>query len=129
LVSHGIPREVRQVRDALKSEFYGRIDMSDVIGQHSDVEQHFLSRALAALMVRRLQDCDSATAAEAVVDGSRDVGIDAVAVAESGQRIWLIQSKWSDRGKAGFGVAEALKFREGLSIARRALACCASMRT
>lgn len=112
----GVPREIRQVRDALTSEFSDHIDMSDVHSQPADLEQHFLSRALAALMVRRLQDCDSATAAAGVVDGNRDVGIDAIAVADSGQRIWLIQSKWSDKGKAGFGVAEALKFREGLDM-------------
>ncbi|HEX3965129.1 MAG TPA: AIPR family protein [Trebonia sp.] len=109
-----MPREVRQVRDALKREFETLIDMSDVPGTGENFEQHFLSRALAALVVRRLLGCDSQTAADSVVDGRNDIGIDAVAVADSGTRIWLIQSKWSDKGKAGFGVAEVLKLCEGL---------------
>lgn len=109
-------REVRQIRDALKTEFEPLIDMSDVGGSAESIEQHFLSRALAALIVRRLLGCSSEVAAEALVDGIKDIGIDAVAVADSGTRLWLIQSKWSDKGTAGFGVGEALKFREGLVL-------------
>ncbi len=116
LVAVEIPREIRQVRDALKREFSELIDMSDVQGPPDQQEQHFLSRALAALVVRRLLDCDSAAAAAAVVDGRNDTGIDAVAVADSGLRIWLIQTKWSDKGKASFNVADALKLVEGLRL-------------
>jgi hypothetical protein len=116
VVTSGIPREIRQVRDALRLEFDGMIDMSDEQGSAHDVEQHFLSRALAALVVRRLLGCDSATAAAAVVDGRRDTGVDAVAVADSGQRIWLIQTKWSDKGRGAFGIADALKLVEGLRL-------------
>ena len=77
-------------------------------------EQAFLSRALAALVVRDLTGCDSASAATSVIDGRDDIGIDAVAVDESASHLWLVQSKWSDSGRAGFGVAEALKFIDGL---------------
>jgi hypothetical protein len=111
-----MPREVRQVRDALQNEFSGLIDMSDENGPPDQVEQHFLSRALAALVTRKLLGSDRDAAVDAVVDGRDDGGIDAIAVSDSGTRIWLIQSKWSDKGKAGFGVAEALKFREGLKF-------------
>ncbi len=111
-----MPREVRHVRDALKSEFDALIDMTDVGGSSEQVEQHFLSRAMAALVARKVLGCESQDAADTVVDGNRDTGIDAVAVADSGTRIWLIQSKWSDRGRASFGVAEALKLQEGLRL-------------
>jgi AIPR protein len=110
-----MPREVRQVRDALKSEFDGLIDMSDVNAPPDHVEQHFLSRALAALVARRVLDCESRAAADTLVDGYRDVGIDAVAVAPTGTRMWLIQSKWSDKGRAGFGQGDARLFREALT--------------
>lgn len=111
-----MPREVRQVRDALQSEFGGLIDMSDENGPPDKVEQHFLSRALAALVTRKFLGSDRDAAVDALVDGRDDGGIDAIAVADSGTRIWLIQSKWSDKGKAGFGVGEVLKFREGLKF-------------
>src|SRR5579863_3891328 len=111
-----MPREVRQVRDALQTEFGGLIDMSDEKGPPDKVEQHFLSRALAALISKKLLGSDRDAAVDAGVDGRGDGGIDAIAIAETGARIWLIQSKWSDKGRAGFGVADALKFREGLKF-------------
>lgn len=110
-----IQTQVRHVREALRREFAELIDLDDLVHQPEDKqEQAFLSRALAALVVRDLTGCDSPTAAIAVIDGQDDIGIDAVATDESLSHLWLIQSKWSDGGKAGFGVAEALKFIDGL---------------
>ncbi len=107
--------QFRHVRDALKREFEGLIDIEDFSNRsESSREQAFLSRALAALIVRDLTGCDSKAAAAAVIDGRDDIGIDAVATDESTSHLWLIQSKWSDSGRAGFGVAEALKFIDGL---------------
>lgn len=111
-----VPREVRHVRDALDSEFRSLIDMSDDKRTQEQVEQHFLSRALAALVVRKLLGCSSQDAVDCLVDGFRDEGIDAIAVAESGTRVWLIQSKWSDKGNASFGKGDALKFGHGLEL-------------
>jgi hypothetical protein len=109
-----VHREVQHVRDALHREFDNLVDMSDV--QSGQQEQHFLSRALAALVVRRLAGADSATAADALIDGRGDTGVDAIVVSESGLHLWLIQSKWSDRGNAGFNVGAALKLVEGLKL-------------
>ncbi|MEV4497079.1 AIPR family protein [Micromonospora arborensis] len=107
--------QVRQVRDALLREFDGLIDVEDLANKSdADREQAFLSRALAALTVRDLTGCDSAAAAEAVIDGRDDIGIDAVAVDKNASHLWLVQSKWSDSGKGKFAVADALKFIEGL---------------
>ncbi|MEO3777958.1 AIPR family protein [Micromonospora sp. B11E3] len=107
--------QIRQVREALKREFGDLVDLADLANKSSaEREQAFLSRALAALTVRDLTGCDSTTAADAVIDGRDDIGIDAVATDKNASHLWLIQSKWSDSGRAGFGVAEALKFIEGL---------------
>ena len=107
-------REVQHVRDALRREFDGLIDMSDV--QPDQQVQHFMSRALAALVVRRLTGASSRAAAESLIDGRGDTGVDAIAISESGLHVWLIQSKWSDAGTAGFNVAAALKLVEGLNL-------------
>lgn len=108
--------QIRHVRDALEREFTDLLHVGDLPDVSETArEQVFLSRALAALVVRDLTGCDSATAAGAVIDGRDDVGIDAVATDESASHLWLVQSKWSDAGRASFGVAEALKFTEGLS--------------
>ena len=105
--------QFRQVRDALLREFDGLIDLTDLTST-SGREQSFLSRALAALAVRDLTGCDSAAAADAVIDGRNDIGIDAVATDKNASHLWLVQSKWSDNGRASFGVGEALKFIDGL---------------
>ncbi|MFG1846998.1 AIPR family protein [Micromonospora carbonacea] len=107
--------QVHQVRSALLREFDGLIDLEDLANKSAtDREQAFLSRALAALTVRDLTGCDSAAAAEAVIDGRDDIGIDAVAIDKNASHLWLVQAKWSDTGKGKFVVADALKFIEGL---------------
>lgn len=107
-------REVQHVRDALHREFDKLVDMTDV--RPDQREQHFLSRALAALVVRRLTGVNSEAAADALIDGRGDTGVDAVIVSDSGLHLWLVQSKWSDRGNAGFNVSAALKLVEGLKL-------------
>ncbi|MCX4388834.1 AIPR family protein [Micromonospora peucetia] len=107
--------QVRQVRDALLREFDGLMDLADLANRPpAEREQSLLSRALAALVVRDLTGCDSAAAADAIIDGQGDFGIDAVATDKNASHLWLVQSKWSDRGKARFEVADALKFVDGL---------------
>jgi hypothetical protein len=114
MASSSTPREVGHVRDALHREFDEFVDMTDVRpDQH---EQQFLSRALSALVVRKLAGIESSLAAGALVDGFGDTGIDAVAISDRGSRLWLLQSKWSDRGTASFNVAAALKLVEGLKL-------------
>ena len=85
-------------------------------GNLSSASSTSSSRALAALVVRKLTGGGSATAAAAVTDGRGDTGTDAVAISDSGLHLWLIQSKWSDSGNAGFSVADGLKLVEGLKL-------------
>ena len=93
--------QVRHVRDALKAEFGDLIDLSDIEHKSDpEREQHFLSRALAALVVRNLTDCSNSDAAEAVIDGRDDNGIDALAIEDARSHLWLVQTKWSDAGAA-----------------------------
>ncbi|MEX5711380.1 AIPR family protein [Parafrankia sp. FMc6] len=104
-------------RDALKHAFDGLIDIGDVTNPSPvERERNFLSRALAALVVRDRVGCSHAEAAEMVIDGRDDLGIDAVAVGDGVPRLWLVQSKWSAKGEAGIGVGEVLKLVEGLRM-------------
>jgi hypothetical protein len=97
-LSAEMPREVRIVRKAILDEFEHLIYMDDVGGNTPGNEQRLISRGLAALVARRLLDCTSEQAAATVVDGNKDHGIDGIAIRETGDRLWLIQSKWSDSG-------------------------------
>jgi AIPR protein len=112
-----MPTQVRHVRDALQREFSDLIDLSDYQSrQPSEREQAFLSRSLAALIVRNRTGIDSMAAAATVIDGYGDNGIDAVAVNAGIPQLWLVQAKWSDQGRASLSVAEALKLVEGLTF-------------
>ncbi|MFI5474749.1 AIPR family protein [Streptomyces cacaoi] len=102
------PLQVRQVRQALASEFDGLIELGD--GEFTrNRETVFFSRALAAKAVRITTDCTAQEAAAAVTDGADDFGIDAVATSPATGELWLIQAKWSDQGTARFTASDASK--------------------
>ncbi|MGQ4517119.1 AIPR family protein [Streptomyces sp. DW26H14] len=92
------------------------IDDSDIAHFHGDnYEQRFLSRALAALAVRRVAKCSVVEAARFVTDGIADQGLDAIApLPESGHAL-LVQAKWSDKGTATFDVGAAKAMVDGLN--------------
>jgi hypothetical protein len=74
-----VARQIRHVRDALKSEYEGLIDVSDVT-HGENPEGQWLSRALAAKAVQHLSGCTAEEAAATVIDGRDDYGVDAVAI-------------------------------------------------
>ncbi len=49
-----------------------------------------------------------------VTDGGQDFGIDAVAFAAGAPRLWLIQTKWSDKAEARFGENDVITMSDGL---------------
>lgn len=108
-LGHGtIPLQVRHVRETLPPEFTELIPMADFANkQVGERERASLSRALAAFTLRWLTDCPTEDAAASVVDGRDDQGIDAVFVDDARPRLWLVQSRWSDQGMAGFDAGSA----------------------
>ncbi|WP_067865906.1 AIPR family protein [Nocardia shimofusensis] len=109
--------QARYVRRAIEERFGRLIDLSD-IPRPSEHEQALLSRGLAALAVQIEHPCSDLVAAQAVFDGQDDRGLDAIAVEnrQAQPRITLIQAKWSDKAKAGFGEAEVHKMIRGLDL-------------
>ncbi|GIH66339.1 hypothetical protein Msi02_71560 [Microbispora siamensis] len=109
------PVQIRNLKRQLKLRFRPLIDMSDWAGR-PDEEQCFLSRAVAALAVKLETAASDEDAARAVIDGTTDRGIDAVAVEQRGDRqhITLVQAKWNDKGEAGFGEADVSAVMRGL---------------
>ncbi|MFF7054198.1 AIPR family protein [Streptomyces griseorubiginosus] len=86
--------------------------ITDDVAGHSDEEQMFLSRAVAALAIAMETGRTDEEAARAVTDGSGDEGIDAVAV--EGREIIVVQSKWNNRGNAGFKQSDVAAVVDGL---------------
>jgi len=111
--------QVRYVRKAIEQRFGDLIDMSDQ--QHvADEKRHqvLLSRGLAALAAQIEHPCSDLAAAQTVFDGQDDRGLDAVVVdvRPAQPRICLVQAKWSDNAKAGFGENEVHKMIRGLDL-------------
>lgn len=119
--SHAEPIYVRHVRHALDREFRALLDPShmsrdEVSSQFS--ETVFYARALAALALRALTGCSSREAAESIIDGPGDNGIDALGVGtiDGVPELWLVQSKWSARGTARVNTNELLMLKRGLEL-------------
>jgi hypothetical protein len=108
--------ELHQIRTALTQPYRGLIDESDLQrNSEQERERAFLSRAVAATAIRRVTGWEPKACAEAVIDGSDDNGIDAVAVTD-GAQVWLVQAKWSDKSTAGFPTDAARAFVDGLRL-------------
>ncbi|GAA2661207.1 AIPR family protein [Streptomyces aculeolatus] len=105
---------IRHVKEALHKGFADHIDMSDYARASDSVrEKAFLSRSLAALAVQRFTELSTAAAASAVVDGSHDNGIDAIAVDPAQHRVILVQSKWDGSGDGTLGLGDSRNFTAG----------------
>ncbi|MBB1152507.1 AIPR family protein [Amycolatopsis dendrobii] len=109
---------VRFVAKTIKGRFSDLIDVSDQTNPSPEARhQAFLSRGLAALARQMVSPCTDVTAAQSVVDGRDDCGVDAVAVDPPSPQphIWLIQAKWSDGLKGTFGMDEVNRMIDGLN--------------
>lgn len=112
-----VPKQVYQVRRSLLEDFTDLIDMSDFESYAADQrEQALLSRSLAALAVRMVTGWGKEDAAASVIDGRDDQGIDAIAVTSNPVQVFLVQAKWSDRGRATVRTDSVLKLLAGLRL-------------
>jgi hypothetical protein len=107
---------IGHIRAALKKRFDGLIDLSDVPNaKGDDLENFFLTRSLAAFVIAELARVDDKIAAKAIVDGSKDNGLDAFYFDPTERVCYLIQSKWIHNGKGSMEVGEVHKFLQGVT--------------
>ncbi|MEU4351626.1 AIPR family protein [Streptomyces sp. NPDC023838] len=112
-----IPTQVRQVERAFDETYTGLIDISDFGNRPPEQTQPaFRSRALAAHAVRIMTGWTPEHAADCVIDGGQDQGIDAIAIDETAAHIYLVQAKWSSTGKAKADEAAVHKLFAGLTL-------------
>lgn len=89
---------VKQIQGEIRSLFKDLIDLSDLNETRIDKDMAFLSRGLAAYSLYLLADISQNEAAQSIVDGSGDNGIDAIFWHKNNNVLWLIQSKWIQKG-------------------------------
>ncbi|WP_258036267.1 AIPR family protein [Streptomyces sp. SM10] len=115
--SPDIPTQVRQTERAFDETYTGLIDMSD-FGNRSpeQTKPAFRSRALAAHAVRLMTGWTPEQAADCVIDGGQDQGVDAIAIDEARSHIYLVQAKWSPEGTAKADETAVHKLFAGLTL-------------
>ncbi len=102
-----IGRRVRETYEA----FIPRDDLKDT---DPELELKMQTRCLAAFAVQSFTGCTVIDAANSVIDGGDDNGLDAVLYSESQNCLVLAQSKWIKDGKSEPDSAEVGKFCRGV---------------
>src|SRR5215207_7360139 len=102
-----------QIRQKLQEQVVPAINGSD-LPDNSGKADHLLSRAVAAVCVRIKTNVEISTAAESIVDGSDDNGLDAIYHDISNGTLTLVQSKWSSTHSSSIDSGSVLKFLQGV---------------
>jgi hypothetical protein len=110
---------VGHIKSTLQKRFQGLVDLSDVSKQATpeQLTHFFLTRSLAAYALTQTAQIDDKVAAEAVVDGGQDNGIDAIYYDAAEKLAYLVQSKWIG------SVTERLTLERFKSLFRGAMIC------
>ncbi|NEP35913.1 AIPR family protein [Moorena sp. SIO3B2] len=107
---------IKQLENELNSVFNDNlIDLKDYPNNKvNEKKSAFNSRALAAYSLLTLADIDPIQAANTVVDGIDDNGIDAILFQENKKIFWLVQSKWNYKGQGSPKANELRSFSSGV---------------
>lgn len=108
-----IPVEMLQLPTQLRALFTGKVPEA-VSGKPENKESNFLSRSLAAYAVHKLAGCSLDEAAESIVDGGGDGGIDAIFYMATSQTFFVVQSKYVANGQGEPDLGDVTKFKVGL---------------
>jgi len=99
-----------QVETVLRERYFPLIPPLQVNWSPEQHDKNRLSRSLAAFAVAHSADISAAQAANAVIDGGGDNGIDAVHFDRRANRLWLVQAKAGGAPDLG----DARKFVAGI---------------
>lgn len=108
---------VRRIEAEIRKTFNedNTIDLKDIQDKNkSMINDCFLSRGLAAYSLYSLADVSAKEAANAIVDGYGDNGIDAIYFDENQDILWLIQAKWKQKGQGQPDTGDLEKFKTGI---------------
>ncbi|PSM46655.1 abortive phage infection protein, partial [Chroococcidiopsis sp. CCALA 051] len=107
--------QLRQVKNQLTRTLTQLIDLSDMSNKSQDDREKIrLSRSYAAYSLISLASVETNIALDAIVDGYKDNGIDAIFYDEDENILWLAQAKWINSGKGEPDTGEVNKFVRGI---------------
>ena len=105
---------VTQISKKIKELFSSLIDASDIKETDSERDIKILTRCLSAYAVHFSTGCSAQEAANAIVDGGDDNGLDAIHYSPSLKQLTLVQSKWNQSGVGEPSSGEVAKFCNGV---------------
>lgn len=105
--------QIRHLQKKLTELYASKIDMSDILVE-ANKEDVFLSRAYAAYTLQILASAAIDDAANSIVDGRDDNGIDAIYYERKSKILWLVQSKWIKKGIGEPETGDTNKFCNGI---------------
>lgn len=106
-----IPLELNLLERELDAQFTGLI--VGVGNNAVEIRSNFLSKSVAAYVLLREAGATAQDAAQAVVDGGGDHGLDAIYVGPN-DTLWLIQAKYITSGRGEPVLGDVSKFRDGI---------------
>ena len=113
--SKSTPFNIKQLETEIDQLFSNLIDMSDFDGKKANQKKDaFNSRALAAYSLYTLADISSEEAAQSIVDGYDDNGIDALFFQSKQNILWLVQAKWRRDGQKPPEAKDLRSFKDGV---------------
>ena len=104
---------IQQIRNKICDAFATKIDTSDIADKDKEKDIKITTRCLAAYAVHYTSGCSEQEAADAVVDGGNDNGIDAIYLSNEGE-LFVVQSKYSQDGTGEPSCADVSKFCRGV---------------
>lgn len=102
--------QLNQIRSKVSESVGDLVNVSDVKGDQ-DITR--LTRGLAAWVVTQLGGMTPEQTAASVTDGYGDNGIDAIAVDAENSVVYVVQSKWDQKGTGSPALGDVLKFIQG----------------
>lgn len=105
---------LRQIDRQLQAVICPLIDMSDQNAASETFADIRRSRGLAAYIIHHLTSCAPSEAAESIVDGGNDNGLDAIYFHHAEETLYLVQSKWFKDGKGEPDNGAVKKFVAGV---------------
>lgn len=105
---------VNQIANKIENLFADKIDVSDLNTNDVEYKTKLLTRCLAAYAVFCIGGSSEQEAANSIIDGANDNGIDAIYYSPSNKRMVLVQSKWSKKGVGEPESGDMRKFKDGV---------------
>ena len=104
---------VRHLKAKLNDIYKDVIDTSDATNEN-DKENLFLTRAFAAYTLQILAQATVENAANSIIDGRDDNGIDAIYFDRIAKTLWIVQTKWIKKGMGEPETGDTNKFKTGI---------------